>query len=78
MYLRGEIIGLLLTASRIQLIRGTVSSDRFNTTIPNLHINDNSQTPEDNTDKFYNVMQMASVLTGHYPRLYSGNETAEY
>jgi len=54
------------------LLRNTISCDRHDSTISNLHVNDNSQIPTDNTDKLYKVGPMVSALSVHFSKVYNG------
>ena len=56
------------------LVSNTMSRNRFQQILSNLHLNDNNAMPKDNTDKLYKLRPFIDRLNDNFMTLYNVNE----
>lgn len=58
----------------VPLVSNTMSRNRFQQILTNLHLNDNNAIPEDNTDKLYKLRPFIDGLNNNFMMLYNISE----
>ncbi|KAJ8886947.1 hypothetical protein PR048_013161 [Dryococelus australis] len=58
----------------VQVVKDTMSGNRFDHILSNLHVNGNTAIPDNSTEKLYKLRPMIDLLNTRFPELYNGTQ----